>query len=156
MGKSMSFQNLNPQIWNSKNLQDALQKCQELEHIKNEIKNTKFSIKVVSFAMLGSIAIHIFHPWGNATNLFAAFALIFSPALIVGVIQCYSQVKNFKGLENKWENQTHATIENMKQWLSIASSEDLKVFLSDAPTNVYNTFFDEYQTAKQRIFHVHH
>ena len=102
----MSFQNLNPplvKIWNSKELQDALQKCQELELIKNDIQSIKFTTKLNLFAILCSIAMHVFHPWGNATNLFAAFALICSPVFIVGVTQFYSQAKNFKDFENKWK-----------------------------------------------------
>lgn len=145
------------EVWDNPSLQKAIVKYRQLNDCRNYYK----SLLHTAWALAGFIVFSLcFWALGHIVNtpqwsIVFIMTSIFSTALLVLVLISFPSQRS---LLSKMEEglASEKSFNDLIHWFSYASVEDLNLYSTYAPANVYHTFFNHYQLAKQRMPYVNH
>lgn len=145
------------EIWNNQDLQKAIVKYRQLNNFRNDYKSSLhfayFLMGFIVFSLCFATFEHFLVGRGIGSVILVT-ALMFVTPMVVILVSLPARRSLLSQMEKDFASEKSFT--DLMCWFSSSSLEDLKIYTAYAPTNVYHTFFDEYQAARKRIAHVHH
>lgn len=145
------------EIWDNPALQKSIVKHKQLNDCRECYKSSRRMAVMLTRAIIFTVCGLGLNYVVNAPEwsfLLPIASIILIPSLIAVLVALPGQRSSLLNLEKDFSSEK--AFFDLIKWFSHASLEELNDYNAYAPGNVYHTFFNEYQTAKQRVTHVHH
>lgn len=145
------------EIWDNPALQKAIVKHRQLSGYRECYKSSRRMAVMLTSAIIFTVCGLGLNYVVNAPEwsiLLSIASIILVPSLIAVLVALPGQKSTLLKLEKDFLSEKEFF--DLIKWFSHASLEELNDYNAYAPGNVYHTFYDQYQTAKQRDTYVNH